>query len=148
MGMFSAINTAGSGLTAERTRMDVISDNIANANTTRTEDGGPYMRKVVQFEPRGEEETLLSGLTPSEPGQSNIGKGVRVRSITEADGEARRMYEPKHPDANEEGYVLKPNVDPAKEMVDMITATRAYEANVSSIDSAKKMFNEALRIAR
>jgi len=148
MSMFRAIDTAGSGLTAERTRMDVISDNLANANTTRTEDGGPYMRKVVQFEPRRENESLLAKLKPSGPAHSGVGNGVRVRSITEAGGEPRHVHEPNHPDANEEGYVLKPNVDPAKEMVDMITATRAYEANVSSIDSAKRMFNEALRIAR
>jgi len=148
MGMFRAIDTAGSGLTAERTRMDVISDNLANANTTRTEDGGPYMRKVVQFEPRQENESLLTGFKPSTPSKQQLGNGVRVRAITEADGDPRHVYEPEHPDANDEGYVLKPNVDPAKEMVDMITATRAYEANVSSIDSAKKMFNEALQIAR
>ncbi len=146
--MFRAIDTAGSGLTAERTRMDVISDNLANANTTRTEDGGPYMRKVVQFEPRESDESMFSGLKPSAPsGKKQLGEGVRVRQITEAEGEPRRAYEPEHPDANDEGYVLKPNVDPAKEMVDMITATRAYEANVSSIDSAKNMFNEALQIA-
>jgi len=168
MGVFDVINTAGSGLSAERLRMDVIANNLANANSTRTEDGGPYMRKVVNLEPREENESSfdlqleeMTGLSiPSADFPSvsigggdgfstdSPGNGVRVRGIEQADGEPRRVYEPDHPDADEEGYVLRPNVEPVKEMVDMITATRAYEANVTTIESAKNMFRQGIQIAR
>ncbi len=150
MGLFSAINTSASGLTAERLRMDVISDNLANVNTTRTEDGGPYMRKVVSLEPRNGDSTFpsISSLVPGESANKEAGNGVRVRGIVEAEGEPKRTYSPQHPDANEEGYVLKPNVEPVKEMVDMITASRAYQANTTAISTSKKMFKQGLNIAR
>lgn len=149
MSLFQAINASASGMTAERLRMDVIADNLANASATRTEDGGPYMRKVVTMEPRSETRfgTLVSMLSNRES-TITAGHGVRVTGIQQADGEPRRIYDPEHPDANEDGYVLMPNVEPTKEMVDMITASRAYEANVSSIESSKQMFNQALQIAR
>ncbi len=148
MSLFQAIDTASSGLTAERLRMDVISDNLANVNSTRTEEGGPYRRKIVTFEPRQKDKSFFPSLAHGDISTINAGQGVRVTGIEEAEGEFRHIYEPEHPDANDEGYVLKPNIDPAKEMVDMITASRAYEANVTSISTAKKMFNEALNIAR
>ena len=148
MSLFQTIDTAATGLTAERLRMDVISDNLANVNTTRSEDGGPYRRKVVTFQPRDEGASAFPSLALGDMSTMDVGQGVQVAGIEEAEGEFRHVHDPEHPDANEEGYVLKPNIDPAKEMVDMITATRAYEANVSSIESAKKMFNEALNIAR
>jgi flagellar basal-body rod protein FlgC len=168
MSMFNIIDTAGSGMTAERLRMDVISNNLANASTTRTEDGGPYKRKVVNLAPRGEESESFDAkleeyTNTSLPGSdsatspsvglgstegSDIGNGVRVKGIVEADGEPRRVYEPNHPDANEEGIVLKPNVEPVKEMVDMMSASKAYQANVTTIQTAKSMFQQAIRIAR
>lgn len=165
MSIFDAIDTAGSGMSAERLRMDVISNNLANASTTRSEDGGPYMRKVVRLSPRGEEvESFdkklaeMTGFSMPDVDQSSFsvgnstdqspGNGVRVKGIVEADGEPRRVHDPDHPDANEEGVVLKPNVEPVKEMVDMMTATKAYQANVTTIQAAKGMFNQALQIAR
>lgn len=149
MSLFQAIDSSASGMTAERLRMDVIADNLANASATRTEGGGPYMRKVVTMEPR--EETRFGALVSlMESGESTVtaGQGVRVTGIEQAEGEPRRIYDPEHPDANAEGYVLMPNVEPTKEMVDMITASRAYEANVSAIEASKQMFNQALQIAR
>lgn len=152
MSLMNAITTSGSGLTAERLRMEVGADNLANANSTRTEDGGPYKRKVVALEPREgndgsfpdvDTDTILPGQPPTDPGN-----GVRVKQIQEADGDPRRAYKPDHPDANDNGYVLYPNVDPVEEMVDLMGASRSYEANVSAIESAKNMFNQAMRIMR
>ncbi len=145
--MFGAINSSASGLTAERLRMDTIADNLANANTTRTEDGGPYMRKVVQLEPRREQLNNFPSFARHFKPQTIAGRGVRAVGIVEAEGDPRRKFDPDHPDANEDGHLLMPNVDPIKEMVDMMTATRAYQANVTAIESAKTMFNSALDIA-
>ena len=145
--MFNAINSSASGLTAERLRMDTISDNLANANTTRTEDGGPYMRKVVRFEPRRQKvDGFRIFQRQFQPGPA-AGRGVRATGVVEAAGEPRRVHDPGHPDAGDDGYVSMPNVDPIKEMVDMITATRSYQANTTAIQSAKTMFNSALDIA-
>lgn len=149
MGMFLGIDASASGLTAERLRMDVISNNIANANTTRTEGGGAYHRRFVVFEPREREpkafeQTLMRaiGLT------RHTGEGVRAVSIMEDNTQGPMIYEPDHPDANADGYVEKPNVNIVSEMVDMITAQRAYEANSSAINSAKAMITKALEIGR
>lgn len=149
MGMFLGIDAAASGLTAERLRMDVISNNIANANTTRTERGGAYHRKFVVFEPREREpkvfeQTLMRaiGLT------RHTGEGVRAVSIMEDDTQGPLVYEPGHPDANADGYVEKPNVNIVNEMVDMITAQRAYEANSTAINAAKAMATKVLEIGR
>ena len=143
MGMFSAIDTSASGLTAERLRMDVISNNIANVNTTRTEDGAPFRRKLCIFQsrrPRGRW-PFQDRKKPQVPG-----KGVRVAKIMEDMAPFKMEYDPNHPDADSEGYVRRPNINIVHEMVDMITATRAYEANVTSINSAKDMVNAALNI--
>lgn len=144
MGMFGAIDSAASGLTAERLRMDVISNNIANANTTRTAKGGPYRRQLVVFEPRSEQASF-SQLLSKEMGS---GDGVKVVGITEDDSPTRMVYDPHHPDANQAGYVEMPNVNIVTEMVDMITATRAYEANVTAVNSAKSMALKALEIGK
>lgn len=156
-----ALETAGTGMSAERVRMDVIADNLANANSTRREDGeGPYMRKTVTFEPRSEEQPRAlgqfeppSGLKKfralSSQGQSmnlDPGHGVRAKSIQEAEGEPKRVHQPGHPDANDEGYVEKPNVNPVEEMVDMIGASRSYEANVSTVENSKQMIQQAMSI--
>lgn len=141
--MFSAIDAAASGLTAERLRMDVISNNIANANTTRTAEGGAYRRQIVIFEPRSKQafaQILANELDP--------GAGVRVTGIAKDNSPLRRVYEPNHPDADREGYVEMPNVNVVSEMVDMITATRAYEANVTAVNAAKSMALKALEIGK
>lgn len=146
MGMFGAIDAAASGLTAERLRMDVISNNIANVNTTRTSQGGAYRRQMVVFSPRENQATFSQVL--SEKLGTDVGNGVRVVGITEDTSATRLIYDPAHPDANQDGYVEMPNVNVVSEMVDMITATRAYEANVTTINTAKSMALKALEIGK
>ncbi len=148
MGMFTGIDASASGLTAERLRMDVISNNIANANTTRTEQGGAYHRRYVVFMPREKElESFEDMLKQAMGPKKSTGEGVRAVAIMEDDEQGPLMYDPSHPDANEEGYVEKPNVNIVSEMVDMITAHRAYEANTTAINAAKSMAMKALEIS-
>lgn len=148
MSMFMGIDTAASGLTAERLRMDVISNNIANANTTRTENGGAYHRRFVVFSPRDRKpESFEQALLKATGGKKNVGEGVRAVAIMEDQQQGPLVYEPGHPDANADGYVEKPNVNIVSEMVDMITAHRAYEANATTINAAKAMFSKALEIS-
>lgn len=142
--MFGAIDASASGMTAERLRMDVISNNIANVNTTRTEEGGPYRRQVPIFQSRSGQNSFSQILSQ----QMDTGSGVRVTGIVKDNSPTRRVYDPSHPDANKEGYVEMPNVNIVAEMVDMITATRAYEANVTSVNAAKNMAMKALEIGR
>lgn len=150
MGMFLGIDTSASGLTAERLRMDVISNNIANANTTRTENGGAYHRRYVVFASRDRKaepfENVLNQALGSK--DSTIGHGVRAIAIREDETQGPLVYDPGHPDANADGYVEKPNVDIVTEMVDMITAHRAYEANTTAINAAKAMALKTLEIGR
>ncbi|MFN3690533.1 MAG: flagellar basal body rod protein FlgC [Fimbriimonadales bacterium] len=134
MGLISTLRVSSSGLSAERLRMDLIADNLANANTTRTPDGQPYRRKVAVFQPITP--------TPTMPG------GVRVVQIVADNTPPRLVYEPGHPDADANGYVAYPNVDIVHEMVDMITASRAYEANIQAFNAAKNMFLRTLDIGR
>jgi flagellar basal-body rod protein FlgC len=150
MGLFTSINIAASGMSAERTRLDVISDNIANANTTRTTEGGVFRRSRVVMQPRSEGPYWRSPFLPQ--GLDNgIGSGVRVAEIQkDTKTETRYVYDPTHPDAKLTGpwagYVEMPNVDIVTEMVDMIAASRAYEANASIIEGSKTMFQRALEI--
>lgn len=144
MALFRAIDAAASGMTAERLRMDVISNNIANANTTRTADGGPYRRQMVVFEPRSGQASFGQILS----GQMDAGDGVRVTGIRKDNAPFKLMYDPNHPDANREGYVEMPNISIVSEMVDMITASRAYEANVTAVNAAKSMAMKALEIGK
>lgn len=144
MGMFGAIDSAASGLTAERLRMDLISNNIANVNTTRTPEGGPYRRQLPVFAPR-EAQTSFGEMLSQ---KMEAGDGVRVVEITRDNAPGRRVYDPSHPDANADGYVDMPNVNIVSEMVDMITASRAYEANVTSVNTAKSMAMKALEIGK
>lgn len=134
MGVISTLRVSSSGLSAERLRMDLIADNLANANTTRAPDGQPYRRKVAVFQPITP--------TPQMPG------GVRVAQIAADPTPPRLVYEPGHPDADANGYVAYPNVDIVHEMVDMITASRAYEANIQAFNAAKNMFLRTLDIGR
>lgn len=143
MGIFRAIDTSASGLTAERLRMDVISNNIANVNTTRTESGGPFRREMVIFQAR-----KPGGRWPFQERKvpQQIGTGVRATAIMQDQAPFKLMYDPNHPDADSNGYVRLPNINLVHEMVDMITASRAYEANVTAIQSAKDMVSSALGI--
>ncbi|WP_138414846.1 flagellar basal body rod protein FlgC [Aquibacillus sediminis] len=151
MSIFNALNTSSSALTAQRLRMDTISSNIANAETTRAtinEDGEyePYRRKMVSFEPRDHQ--FSSILQRARTGNNTAGSGVRVREITEDAEPFKMVFNPNHPDANEDGYVQLPNVDPLKEMVDLMSATRSYEANVTSVNATKSMLMKALEIGK
>lgn len=145
MSLFSTFKVSASGLSAERLRMDLIADNISNAETTRTPEGGPYRRKLAVFSPyRSFENTLRKEI--------NVQQGVKVERIIEDKTPFKLVYDPNHPDALQEGeqkgYVRMPNVDIVKEMVDMISATRAYDANVAALNAAKSMANKALEIGR
>lgn len=146
MAFLNSINISASGLTAEKLRMDVISRNIANVNTTRTADGTPYRRQVVVFQ-EGDKRMSFSDYL-SDASKSFIGSGIKVTGIIEDKTPFKSVYDPGHPDADEEGYVKMPNVDVMTEMVNMISASRAYEANVTAINSAKSMALKALEIGR
>nr|WP_231699354.1 flagellar basal body rod protein FlgC [Limnochorda pilosa] len=138
--MFGSMDVSASGLTAERLRMDLIASNLANAETTRTPEGGPYRRLMAILVP----EPTQTGREP----QSRKGGGVRVQAVVRDPNPPRLVYQPDHPDADAEGYVAYPNVNPVTEMVDLITATRAYEANVAAFNAAKGMALKALEIGR
>lgn len=147
MGFLSALDIGASALTAQRLRMDVISQNIASVNTTRTENGMPYRRKVVVFEERSATEPFSSYLSNSSR-NAFLGGGVRVARILEDKSEFKKVYDPGNPEADKDGYVSMPNVDIVTEMVNMISATRAYEANVTSINATKDMALKTLEIGR
>ena len=152
MGMFTSINTAASGLTAQRLRQDVISNNIANASTTRTAEGGPFRRSRVILRPRVDQPYWKSPFTPNRL-DNGVGQGVRVVEVQEDyDSDPRLVWDPEHPDAIKTGaragYVEMPNVNIVNEMVDMISASRSYEANIAVVNGAKSMFQQAINIAR
>ncbi|BEP29384.1 flagellar basal body rod protein FlgC [Helicovermis profundi] len=146
MGFFNSINISTSALTAERLRMDLISKNIANANTTRTASGGPYRRQIPVF--RELEGNSFSDILKKASGQSGSGKGVEVEAIREDMSPFKREYNPTHPDADKDGYVLLPNVETVTEMINLISATRAYDANITVINGTKGMAMKALEIGK
>lgn len=143
MGFVNTLDIVGSGLTAQKMRIDILTQNIVNAEVTRTEDGTPYRRKMVVFEER-----------PGETFQSYLGNakqtapGVQVAAIIEDDRPLKTVYDPDHPDADENGIVLMPNVDKIKEMSDALSATRAYEANITMANAIKLIAGKALEIGR
>ena len=143
--LFSNFDISASGLTAQRLRMDTISDNLANVNTTRTSDGGPYRRKVPVFRSRSQQGSTFSHILHNKIDKSGS-KGVEVAEISEDQSPFKRVYRPEHPDSDEEGYVEMPNVDITAEMVDMISASRGYEANITALNTAKDMAMQALNI--
>jgi flagellar basal-body rod protein FlgC len=145
MSLFNAIDTAASGLSAERLRMDVVAENLANAQTTRGADGQPYRRKVVVLQEAGGPTfgATLDGAM-KRPGSD----GVKVAQIAQDATPNRLVYDPGHPDADERGYVSMPNVQPVTEMVDLISASRGYEANVTVMQTSKQMFSKTLEILR
>lgn len=143
MKAFNSLRISASGLSAERLRMDTIASNIANAETTRGENGQPYIRKIAVFQ-----ENLNKELNPGTGRSEQNMLGVKAVGIVEDPTPLRRVYDPTHPDADAEGYVTMPNVNILNEMADMIASTRAYEANVSAMNSEKSMFLKALEIGR
>lgn len=151
MGLFTSINIAASGMSAERLRTDVISDNIANASTTRTQDGGAFRRSRVVL---AQKENGIDWRTPFVPENIDRGNGggVKVMGVEKDNSELRLVYDPTHPDAIQSGpktgYVEYPNVNIVTEMVDLISASRSYEANSSVIQGSKEMFMKALEIGR
>jgi len=151
MGLFSSINIAASGLTAQRTRLDVIADNMANVNTTRTADGAPFQRSRVVFRPRVNQPYWRSPFLPDSM-DHGVGTGVRISKIEKDTSPPRLVYDPTHPDAlltgPRAGYVAYPNVNVVDEMVDMMAASRSYEANVAIIEGTTAMYQRALEIGR
>ncbi len=146
MSFFNSINISASGLTAERLRMDLIAENIANANTTKTASGMPYRRKVAVF--RTQEGDSFQQLLNAAKGIGTLGNGVEVAAITEDMTPFKKEYNPSHPDADEDGYVSMPNVEVVNEMINLISASRAYEANITSVNTTKAMAMKALEIGK
>ena len=147
MNMFRSLVISASGLSAERLRMDIISANIANADSTRSPQGGPYRRQVALLAADSGSASFKQILDKSR-GKQEMPGGVRVVGIEEDPSPTRKIYDPQHPDAAEDGYVEYPNVEVMKEMVELITASRAYEANVTVINSTKNMALKTLEIGR
>ncbi|MDO5774677.1 MAG: flagellar basal body rod protein FlgC [Spirochaetales bacterium] len=150
MGLFTSINIAATGMSVERLRTDVISNNIANATTTRTQEGGAYRKQSVIVEPIASSNPQWRFPFVDSELDNGPGKGVRVREIVKDSEQGRMVYDPSHPDAIQsgpnKGYVEYPNVNIVNEMVNMISANRAYEANSSVIQGSKEMFASALEI--
>lgn len=147
MGYFSSFDISASALTAQRLRMDIISQNIANVNTTRTADGDPYRRKTVVFQER-ESVPFSQYLSEASKEKYLAGGGVRVTEVVEDQSPFKEVYDPGHPDADENGMVRLPNVEVVTEMVNMISASRAYEANITAMNASKSMAMKALEIGR
>lgn len=147
MGMFTAFNINASGMTAQRYRMDIIAENVANANTTRTADGTPYRRKVVTFAEK-DTQTPFSRVLNKER-DNYTGKGVKIVSVTEDNVTPTNMvYDPSHPDADENGYVTYPNVNIVTEMTNLIDASRSYEANATAFEASKNIALKGLQIGQ
>lgn len=147
MGIFDSFDINASGMTAERFRMDIIAQNIANANTTRTEDGSPYVRKVVTFAEKESQTPFTHILRKTTDRYS--GKGVKVDTVTDDTWtQSNMVYDPSHPDADENGYVTYPNVNTVTEMTNLIDSSRAYEANATAFNATKQMATRGLDIAQ
>lgn len=145
MDLLTAMSISASGLTAQRARMNVVSSNLANVQTTRTPEGGPYRAKSIVFMAKPAPEDFKAALA----GKLNEGmQGVEILGVIEDKEDFKEVYDPSHPDADERGVVLMPNVNVMEEMVDMLSATRAYEANVTAISAAKSMALKTLEIGK
>jgi flagellar basal-body rod protein FlgC len=142
MSLFSSLQVSASGMAAERTRAEILVENMANSETTRTPEGGPYRRKDVVFS------TDVQGSPFSAVFQNEIGTGVAVSEITEDTREPERRYMPGHPDADATGYVAFPRMNPAEDMVDLLNSTRSYQANIAAISSVKDMISRSIDIMR
>ena len=152
MAFLSSMNIVGSGLTAQQLRLDVISENVVNMNTTRTEGGGPYRRKMVVVESQDNRDAFRMALARSQgrlaAGNLQNTGGVQVTEIVEDPSDLKLSYDPEHPDANDDGYVELPNVDLVKEITDAMSATQAYSANVTALNTLKAVTSRALEIGR
>ncbi len=137
---FSAMKIAGSGMAAQRTRLNIVASNLANAQTTRTAEGGPYKRKDPVFE--------AVALPEQDPELGQNVQAVEVTRIVQDTSQGKMVYDPDHPDANAEGYVQLPNVEVVEEMVNMLSATRSYSANASVLQSIKQMARRAIDLIR
>ena len=143
MSVFNSMKINASGLSLERLKMDIVSTNVANLNTTRTEEGGPYRRKEVIFE-----EGLLKAKRSIDGNSENRSFGVRVTGIVEDEENRQFIYDPNHPDADADGYVETSNVNMVDEMISLINTQRAYEANVTALNSSKNILKKALEISK
>lgn len=151
MAFLSSLNIAGSGLTAQQLRLDVIAENITNLNTTRTENGGAYRRKMVVLESetgRDDFRTIMARTQRASNAGYETAGGVYVSGIVEDPSDLKMVYDPTHPDANEEGYVELPNVDTIKEITDAMAASQAYAANVTVFNTLKSVIAKGLEIGR
>lgn len=153
MSIFQSLNTSASALTAQRLRMDVISSNMANIDTTRAKivegEWQPYRRKTVTLQSQGGQFSSFLHSAIGKTGKGGPLSGVKVTAVKEdTETPFKLVYDPSHPDANAEGYVEMPNVDPLREMVDLISATRSYEANVTALNANKSMLMKALEIGK
>lgn len=156
MGFFGSLDTSASALTAQRLRLDIISQNMANISTTRTDSGGPYQKKNVVFEQvTNDTNTHFNTILPNANFNTILknkmqrgSNGVRVAEIVTDQSPGTLVYDPYHPDANAQGYVEMPNVNIIDEMVDMISASRSYEANINAFNAMKSMFTSALEIGK
>lgn len=148
MSFWQALRIGSAGLTAQRLRLDLISNNIANAQTTRTEKGGAYQRQDVVFTADTGNSSVPQAVAARRGGLDMIQGGVRVAQITQDTEAGPRVYDPTHPDADADGYVNYPNVDIVVEMTNMLSATRSYEANLASVEAVKRMALKALEIGK
>jgi len=148
MSFWQALRIGASGLVAQRLRLDVIANNIANAQTTRTKEGGPYKRQDVVFTPQTNDSTVPAFIAQRTGLPQGADGGVRVAAIVTDNTPGQQVYDPSNPDADKNGYVTYPNVDPVVEMTNMLSATRSYEANLATVDAAKQMALKALDIGK
>lgn len=144
MSLFSAISVSATGLTAQRTRAEILAQNLANADTTRTPEGGPYRRRDVVFESTDSGSSFGAALEDAGAGLS----GVRVAEIRVDESESPRRYLPGHPDADKDGYVALPRINPAEDMVDLMGAARGYQANIAAVSAAKDMIQRSIELFR
>ncbi len=148
MSFLSSMNISASAMTAQRLRLDIASQNIANIDTTRTATGGPYRRKMVVLEAQTENNFRKTLMNAAGKNRQESAGGVRVSQVVEDTTPLKSVYDPEHPDADENGYVQMPNVDLIKETVDSMSATRSYEANITAFNAIKMMASKALEIGK
>ncbi len=154
MSFFGAMDISATGLTVQRLRMDIISQNLANVDTTKTEAGTAYKRKSILIQEKQDPKSFASYLATSmnanaiNTNSTKVGNGVKATKIIEDETEGPKVYDPTHPDADEDGYVTMPNVNSVTEMVNMISANRSYEANITALNTTIEMANKALSIGK
>lgn len=147
MDLFKIFSVSGSGMAAQRSRMTVVAGNLANAETTRTPDGGPYRRRDIIFQSAPTDSEFAAQL--GELGEnSNAAQGVEVVGVKQSSRPPRKIFDPNHPDANPDGYVSLPDINPMEEMVDMLSAVRSYEANLTTYNTTKSLIRKILDIGR